>query len=74
MNVALPTNLEDYVNALVKTSGYSQPSEVIAEALREHQTRRDGVDLVMTPELEGLLDAGMKDLAHAKTTAELRRA
>jgi Arc/MetJ-type ribon-helix-helix transcriptional regulator len=74
MNVALATSLEDYVNALVQTSGYSQPSDVIAEALREHQTRRDGVDLVMTSQLEGLLDAGLKDLAHSKTTTELRRA
>ena len=74
MNVALPSNLEDYVNSLVQTSGYAQPSEVIAEALREHQTRRDGVELVMTPELERLLDSGLENLGQAKTTAELRRA
>lgn len=74
MNVALPSNLEDYVNSLVRTNGYAQPSEVIAEALREHRTRRDGAEIVMTPQLEGLLDAGLKDLGQAKTTAELRRA
>ena len=73
MNVALPNNLEEYVNSLVQTSGYAQPSEVIAEALREHRTRRDGVEIVMTPELEGLLDAGLENLPQAKTTAELRR-
>ena len=74
MQIALPHNLEDYVNSLVQTSGYAQPSEVIAEALREHRTRRDGVEIVMTPQLEGLLDAGLENLGHAKTTAELRRA
>jgi Arc/MetJ-type ribon-helix-helix transcriptional regulator len=74
MKIALPDSLEDYVNSLVRTSGYAQPSEVIAEALREHQTRRDGVELVMTPELGRLLDAGLENLAQAKTTAELRRA
>lgn len=74
MNVALPNHLEDYVNSLVQTSGYAQPSEVIAEALCEHRTRRDGVDIVMTPQLESLLDAGLENFAQAKTTAELRRA
>ncbi len=74
MNIALPNHLEEYVNSLVQTSGYAQPSEVIAEALREHQMRRDGVELVMSPALERLLDAGLENLAQAKTTAELRRA
>jgi hypothetical protein len=27
----------------------------------------------MTPQLEGLLDSGLENLAQAKTTAELRR-
>lgn len=74
MNVALPGSLEDYVNSLVRTSGYAQPSDVIAEALREHQMRRDGMELVMTPELGRLLDAGLESLGQAKTTDELRRA
>ncbi len=74
MNVALPSNLEDYVNSLVRTNGYAQPAEVIAEALREHQIRRRGVELVMTPQLESLLDGGLENLAQSKTTAELRRA
>ena len=74
MNIALPNSLEEYVNSLVQSGGYAQSSEVIAEALREHQTRRDGVELIMTPELERLLDAGLENLPQAKTTAELRRA
>jgi len=73
MQIVLPHSLEDYVNSLVRTSGYTQPSDVIAEALREHQLRRDGVELVMTPQLEALLDAGLENLGEAKTTAELRR-
>ena len=73
MHIALPNNLEEYVNSHVQTSGYAQPADVIAEALREHRTRRDGVEIVMTPQLEGLLDAGLENLAQAKTTAELRR-
>jgi Arc/MetJ-type ribon-helix-helix transcriptional regulator len=74
MHIALPNNLEEYVTSLVQTCGYAQPSEVIAEALREHRTRRDGVEIVMTPQLEVLLDAGLENLAQAKTSAELRRA
>ena len=33
----------------------------------------EGLDVVMTPELERLLDAGQENLAQAKTTDELRR-
>jgi putative addiction module CopG family antidote len=70
MNVALPRNLEEYVAELVQTSGYKAPDEVVTEALREHQSRRQ---IVMTPELERLLDEGLENLDNAKTTAELRR-
>lgn len=70
MNVALPRSLEEYVAELVQTSGYKAPEEVVTEALREHQSRRQ---IVMTPELEHLLDEGQADLGKAKTTDELRR-
>jgi len=73
MKVALPQNLEDYVAELVHTNGYKGPEEVVSEALREHQLRRQGIDVVMTPELEKLLDEGLENLEHAKTTDELRR-
>jgi Arc/MetJ-type ribon-helix-helix transcriptional regulator len=73
MNVALPRNLEDYVAELVQTSGYKGSDEVLAEALSEHQARRRGVEVVMTPELERLLDEGLEDLDQAKTTEDLRR-
>jgi hypothetical protein len=43
---------------------------VATEALREHQSRRQ---IVMTPELERLLDEGLENLERAKTTGELRR-
>jgi putative addiction module CopG family antidote len=70
MNVALPRNLEDYVAELVQTSGYKGSDEVVSEALREHQSRRQ---IQMTPELERLLDEGLENLEQAKTTDELRR-
>jgi putative addiction module CopG family antidote len=70
MNVALPRNLEDYVAELVQTSGYKGSDEVVSEALREHQSRRQ---ILMTPELERLLDEGLENLEQAKTTDELRR-
>jgi Arc/MetJ-type ribon-helix-helix transcriptional regulator len=73
MNVALPRNLEDYVTELVHTSGYKGSDDVVSEALREHQLRRQGMDVVMTPELERLLDEGLENLEQAKTTDELRR-
>jgi len=73
MNVALPRNLEDYVTELVHSSGYNGSDEVVLEALREHQLRRRGMDVVMTPELERLLDEGLENLEQAKTTDELRR-
>ena len=62
MNIALPRNLEDYVAELVQTSGYRGADEVVLEALSEHQARRRGQDLVMTPELERLLDEGLENL------------
>ena len=70
MNIVLPRQLEDFVAGLVQTSGYKAPDEVVAEALREHQSRRQ---FLMTPELEGLLDEGLADLDKAKTTDESRR-
>ena len=70
MNVALPRNLEEYVAELVQTSGYAAPDEVVSEALREHQSRRQ---ILMTPELERLLDEGLENLEQARTTEELRR-
>ena len=73
MNVVLPRNLEDYVAELVQTSGYTGSDEVVFEALREHQARRQGMEVVMTPELERPLDEGLKDLDQAKTTDALRR-
>jgi hypothetical protein len=42
--------------------------------LREHQARRQGIEVVLTPTLERLLDEGLENLNHAKTTDELRRA
>lgn len=70
MNVTLPGQLENYVAELVQTSGYKGSDEVVTEALREHQSRRQ---IVMTPELESLLDEGLENLERAKTTDELRR-
>jgi Arc/MetJ-type ribon-helix-helix transcriptional regulator len=73
MNIELPQNLEDYVSDLVHSSGYKGVEEVVSEALREHQLRRQGVSVTMTPELERLLDEGMEGMEHTKTTDELRR-
>jgi putative addiction module CopG family antidote len=73
MNVVLPQNLESYVDELVQTSGYKGSDEVVSEALREHQSRRQGLEVVMTPELERQLDEGLENLEQAKTTDELRR-
>ena len=73
MNIALPPNLENYVADLVQTGGYQGLNEVVLEALREHQVRRQGLEVVMTPELERLLDEGLENLDQAKTTDELRR-
>ena len=73
MNVALPRDLEDYVADLVQTSGYKGSDEVVQEALSEHQARRRGVEVVMTPELERLLDEGLENLDQARTTEDLRR-
>ena len=60
MNVVLPRNLEDYVAELVQTCGSKAPDEVVTEALRELQSRRQ---IRMTPELERLLDEGLASLA-----------
>lgn len=73
MNIALPRNLENYVTELVQTRGYKGSDEVVLEALSEHQARHRGMELEMTPELERLLDEGLKNLHEAKTTDELRR-
>ena len=60
MNIAFPRNLEEYVAQLVQISGYQGSDEVISGALREHQARRQGMEVVMTPALEQLLDEGLE--------------
>ena len=72
MKVEVPQPLEEYVNNLVGAGGYAGSGEVIEEALREHQARRRGMEIVMTPELERLLDEGLENLERAQTTEELR--
>ena len=57
----------------MQSHGYKGPDEVIFEALREHRSRRQGVDVVNTPELERLLDEGLENLDQSQTTNELRR-
>jgi putative addiction module CopG family antidote len=74
MNVVLPPTLEDYIASLVKSGVYAKSEEVVAEALREHQLRRQGTEVVMTPDLERLLDEGLENLDRARTTDELRQA
>jgi Arc/MetJ-type ribon-helix-helix transcriptional regulator len=64
--------MEEYVTGLVDAGGYAGSEEVVEEALREHQARRQGVEVVMTPQLEQLLDEGLEDLEHARATEELR--
>jgi putative addiction module CopG family antidote len=73
MNVVLPQNLEDYVAELIQRGDYSRSDEVVTEALREHQARRRGIEIVMTPELERLLDEGLENLDQARNTDQLRR-
>ena len=68
--MVLPRPLEEYVAELVQTRGYKGSDEVVSEALREHQLRRQ---VQMTPELERLLDEGLENLDQARTTDELRR-
>ena len=72
MEVEVPQSLEEYVNSLVGTGGYAGTGDVVEEALREHQARRQSMEIVMTPELERLLDAGLENLDRAQTTEELR--
>jgi putative addiction module CopG family antidote len=73
MNVVLPPELERYVESLVRKGQYAASSEVIAEALRQHQLHRPGLSVVMTPELEKLLDEGMENVHEASTTDDLRQ-
>jgi putative addiction module CopG family antidote len=72
MNVELPPELEKYIELLVQDGQYSASSEVIAEALRQHQVSRPGFQVIMTPQLKKVLDDGMEDLEEVSTTDELR--
>jgi putative addiction module CopG family antidote len=74
MNVVLPPTLEEYIASLVQAGVYAKSDEVVTEALREHQQRRSGVEVISTAELERLLDEGLENLDRARTTDELRRA
>jgi len=73
MNIAWLRNLEDYVAELGQTSRYNGTDEVVREALSEHQARRRGGEVIMTSELERLLDEGQANLDQSLTTGEWRR-
>jgi putative addiction module CopG family antidote len=73
MNVVLPPDLERYVESLVQKGDYAASSEVITEALRQHQVNRPAFQVVMTPELERMLDEGMREIDQALTTEQLRQ-
>jgi len=45
----------------------------LADKLWESVAGRQGLEVVMSPELERLLDEGLENLDQAKTTDELRR-
>jgi Arc/MetJ-type ribon-helix-helix transcriptional regulator len=71
MEVAMPPELSKYVESLVQKEGYSGSNEVIAEALRQHRASRPVHSIVMTPQLEKLLDEGMEDIGKATTTKSI---
>ena len=71
MKVEVPQSLEEYVNSLVGTGGYARCDEVVEEALREHQARRQGKEIVMTPELERLLDEGLENLHTSASSSQV---
>ena len=73
MNLNLSPDLEQYVESLVRKGGYTGCSEVVQEALRQHRVSRPTFQVVMTPELERLLDEGMEERDKAETTDSLRR-
>ena len=70
MNVSLPEELKEYVEAQTK-SGYSTPSEYVRELIRQDQKRRakDKLDALL---LEGL-NSGDPIPVNAKFWAELKR-
>ena len=72
MTFAVPQQLEEYVKSLLDAGVYSEPAEILEEALREHQARRQGMEVVMTPELERLLDEGLENVEQSRSTDELR--
>ena len=73
MSIALPQQIESYIQSLLQTGRYSRGEEIIVEALLEHRARREQMQVTMTPELECLLDEGFEDWENAVTTNDLRR-
>jgi len=70
MNVSLPEELKEYVEAQTK-SGYSTPSEYVRELIRQDQKRRakEKLDALLP---EGL-DSGDPIPVNAKFWTELKR-
>jgi len=70
MNVSLPEELKEYVEAQTK-SGYSTPSEYVRELIRDDQKRRakEKLDALL---LEGL-NSGDSIPVDAKFWSELKR-
>ena len=70
MNVSLPEDLKDYVEARIKR-GYSTPSEYVRELIREDRKRHGGAKLDALL-LEGL-NSGDPIPVDAKFWAELKQ-
>jgi putative addiction module CopG family antidote len=73
MNIPLAADLQEYIAELVDAGRYSAPEQVLEEALREHRARHGRGEIVMTAELERLLDEGLENLDQTRDTEELRR-
>ena len=75
MDIRLPTRLEEFVRAKVKSGDYADPSEVIGDALRLLE-RRDEVYREKLEALRAAIDKGAasgiaEDFSFEKLNAEL---
>jgi len=73
VDIASPQHLEDLLAEPVPTAKRQRSDEVVTATWREHHARRQGREMVMTTELERLLDEGLENLALSWTNIALRR-
>ncbi|MGY2047574.1 type II toxin-antitoxin system ParD family antitoxin [Methylobacterium sp. JK268] len=72
MNVSLPDQMKDWVEAQARTGRYSNASDYVRDLIRRDQERLNRLELLQLSVTEGI-DSGISDLSEDEVRQRARR-